>query len=118
MKTKSDNREVSVGDQRKTHLSDTLEFLIEDVQRKLMTLIDLSIAMERERVRLDEVGSKDKIEVDEVRVITALLTVFCGEVGRLKILVTEGEDIFQGVLSENGVNPIVPETWCRAYPRQ
>ena len=119
MKTKSDKREVRVGDQRKTHLDDTLEFLIEDVQENLMTLTDLSIAMERERVRLSHIASEreNKIEVDEVRVITAFLAVYCSELGRLQTRVRDVQDVFIAVLSENGVNPIVPETWCRTNSR-
>jgi len=118
MKIQKHNRDICIADQRKTHLGDTIEFLIEDLQENLMTLTDLSIAMERERVRLDGASDKeDRIEVDEVRVITAFLAVYCRELGALQTRVSEVQDIFHAVLSENGVNPIVPETWCRTKSR-
>jgi len=102
------------------YVPDSLEFAIEDMQHNLMTLTDLSIALNRERMRLDEIASDNKIAIDEIRVVKALLTVFCHETDRLQADATKIEETFAGVLSEHGVIPIVPETWrlTNSIPRR
>jgi hypothetical protein len=119
MKKQKDRQEISSGDPCKPHLGETVELLIEEVQENLMTLTDLSIAMERERVRLGYFDSEDEhtIEVTQVRVMTAFLAVYCRELSALQTSVSEVEDMFLGVLSEHGVNPIVPETWSKSNNR-
>jgi hypothetical protein len=114
MNTRKDKPEVRIGDQRRTHLSDTLEFFSEHVQEELMTITDLSIALERERLRLDHLKSDHKIAVEEVRVTYALLTVLGDKLARLHKEVDKVEEIFGGVLLENGLNPIIAETWARS----
>ncbi len=102
---------------KQMHLGDTLEFSIEDMLRSLMTLTDVSIAIERERIRLGVVASGNKIAADEIRVIKALLNAFWRETDRLQTDAKEIEDILAAVLSEHGVNPLVPETWCQLSSR-
>jgi hypothetical protein len=114
MKTLKEKREVHVEDQRKTHLPDTLEFLTEDVQHSLMVLTDLSIALERERLRLDDIESDNKIPLEEVRVTYSLLTVLHDKFAKLSKDVDKVVGIFNEVLVDNDLNPIIAETWARS----
>jgi hypothetical protein len=114
MKAQKDKREVSVGNQQEMYLPDKLEFLTEEMSEELMTLTDLSIVLEQERVRLDDIESDEQIPLEEIRVTYALLRVMCDKLNRLSKAVERVEGCFLVVLTENGLIPIVAKTWARS----
>jgi hypothetical protein len=117
VKTQKNNREVGVGEKREPYLGDALEFLSEEVQEELMALTDLAIALENERMRLDVIESDDKIPLDEVRVVYALLRVLCERLDGLSKNVDKVRACFRGVMREHDLIPSIAETWARSDSR-
>ncbi len=113
MKAQKNNREVSDGNKQELYLPEKLEFLTEEVSEELMTLTDLSIALENERVRLNSIAADEKLPLEEVRITYALLRVLCAKFGRLFKRVDLVRGCLLQVLMDNGVLPIVAETWAR-----
>jgi len=79
-----------------------------------MKVTDLSIAFERERLRLDEAAKNNQVSFDEVRVTYALLTVLADECRRIAGDAAKARGLFLEVLVQNGVNPIIAETWAKS----
>jgi hypothetical protein len=100
---------------KELYLSSSLEFAVEDIYRGLFTAIDLSIALEREERRLDRLAQDThELELDELRVPTALLASIAREAEALRNNCISLMERFETVLIDNGLNPIVPESWCRS----
>lgn len=102
---------------QKKYLGGTLEWSIEEMQRILLTLTDLSIALDSERMRLAILAPGTKLPAAEIRLVRALLISFCHEEERLQKEARGIEDLVASVLSDSGVNPIVPETWFTSSAR-
>ena len=114
---KSRKRKESLSeDKHNNFLPGTLEFLSEDVQEELMTLTDLSILLENERTRLDDIAneSNHKVPQDEVRLTYALLRVLCDRFAGLAKKVDAAASRFREVLNENDLFPSRAGTWARS----
>ncbi len=110
-------REEELSIQQRKELSRTLDWSIEEMQCTLSTLTNLSIAIDRERIRLDQVALGNKVSVDEIHLLKSLLTAFWHEAERLEKVGEEIEYAVECVLSKVGVKATVPETWFKSPSR-
>jgi hypothetical protein len=119
MKVQKHKRAKHFGDQHSSDMGVTLEYLFDNVEEDIPTLLDqVGTAMKRELRRLPHFAlGEDTIKVDKVRVISAFLTAYCHELGALQTRVEQAHSKFISGLLKDGMNPIAPEAWSKSNTR-
>jgi hypothetical protein len=117
MKTQKNNREVSVGNQRRMYLPGKVEILPWDLQAELFVLTEISLALGHEIDRLEVLKKGKKVPRDEVRLTYALLEVLSGEFSQVRKAIDRALSSLDDRVVEKGLSPMFAGTWAGSDSR-